>query len=306
MNLDHTLPRSTLLLVEPNKKLLDEFRAIFAQTYNVEVAEDGQQAANLIYDLDIDLILSEVSLPTISGSELCVLVKNNPLTQHIPVILLSETPSTEEEQLCLELGAIDYINKHAIAQIIHSRVYNHMRLVEQQKVLEHVSSTDGLTGLANRMQLDTTLNRNWHAAIRAGYSIGLLMIDIDHFKDYNDQFGHIKGDECLKWIASAIANTKSREEDFAARFGGEEFVLLLPFTDLSGAKRVAKQLIKNIRNLNIPAAKNANAEFVTVSVGVAAIAPKFDPLQTINPMELINRADINLFKAKRAGRNRLC
>jgi diguanylate cyclase (GGDEF)-like protein len=306
MNLNPTLPRSILLLVTSNPQILNDWQAMFAHEYIVEVAENGQQAINLIYELDIDLILSAVNVPSISGPELCLLVKKNPLTQHIPLILLASAASIEEEQRCLEIGAIDYITQHATQEIIHSRIVNHMRLVEQQKVFEYVSCTDGLTGLANRMQLDTTLNRMWHAAIRAGHSIGLLMIDIDHFKDYNDQFGHIEGDECLKLVAATIASSKGREEDFAARFGGEEFVLLLPYTDLVGAKRVARQLIKNIQNLNIPAAKNANAEQVTVSVGVAAISPKFDSLQNISPTELINQADIKLFKAKRAGRNRIC
>jgi diguanylate cyclase (GGDEF)-like protein len=306
MNLNPTLPRSILLLVASDPQILNGWQAIFGSEYIVEVAEDGQQAINLVYELDIDLILSAVNVPSISGPELCLLIKKNPLTQHIPLIFLASAASIEEEQRCLEIGAIDYITQHATQQIIHSRIVNHMRLVEQQKVFEYVSCTDGLTGLANRMQLDTTLNRMWHAAIRAGHSIGLLMIDIDHFKDYNDQFGHIEGDECLKSVAATIASSKGREEDFAARFGGEEFVLLLPYTDLVGAKRVARQLIKNIQNLNIPAAKNSNVEQVTVSVGVAAISPKFDPLQNISPIELINQADINLFKAKRAGRNRIC
>lgn len=306
MTIHHTLPRPTLLLVDSNKKKLDYFRAMFSQQYNLEVSTNGQEAVNLVYDLDIDLILSAVEVPTISGKELTVLVKNNPLTEHIQLILFTENSSTEEEQKCLDIGAIDYINQHTPKQIIKSRVQNHMSLVEQHKRLEYTSCTDGLTGLANRMQLDTSLNRIWHAAIRAGYSIGVLMIDIDHFKDYNDQYGHIMGDECLKSVAAAIARSKGREEDVAARFGGEEFVLLLPYTDLSGAQRVAKKLINNVQKLKIPAAKNANADHVTVSVGVAALTPKFDPLQSIRPIELINLADINLFKAKRAGRNRLC
>lgn len=306
MILDHTLPQSTLLLVLSDQQTLDSLNTMFGQHYVIKVAGDGQQAVNLIYELDIDLILSAEDVTTISGSELCMLVKNNPLTQHIPVIIMASKPSVEDEQICLETGAIDYIHQDATPQIIHSRIINHMRLVEQQKRLEYVSCTDGLTGLANRMQLDTTLNRIWHAAIRAGCSIGLLMIDIDHFKDYNDQYGHIKGDECLKLVASAIAASKGRDEDVAARFGGEEFILLLPYTDLAGARKVARQLLKNVQNLNIPAAKNANAPQVTVSVGVAASTPKFDPLQSISPMELINRADIKLFKAKRAGRNRIC
>tara|TARA_R110000868_G_scaffold1772_12_gene14144 strand:+ start:1063 stop:1983 length:921 start_codon:yes stop_codon:yes gene_type:complete len=306
MTVSYTLPRSTLLLVDADTQQLATLRTMFSEDYNIEEAHDGKQAANAAFDKDIDLILCAVQSPNISGPELCTLIKNNPVTSHIPIILLSNKASAEEEQMCLELGAIDYINHKTAKQILFSRVHNHMVLVEHQKMLEHVSSTDGLTGLANRMQLDTTLNRVWHAAIRAGHSIGLLMIDIDHFKFYNDEFGHIQGDECLKLVASAIAKSKCREEDFAARYGGEEFVLLLPYTTLEGATKVAKQLLKNIRKLNIPAAQRAETDRVTVSVGVAAMSPKFDPLQNISPMELINQADMQLFKAKRAGRDRLC
>ena len=306
MTTGYTLPRSTLLLVDADKQQIATLRRMFSHEYNIEVAQDGKHAANSAFDMDIDLILCAVNSPLISGSELCALVKNNPITRHIPIILLADNATADEEQMCLEAGAIDYISRATLPPILLSRVRNHMGLVEHQKMLEHVSSTDGLTGLANRMQLDTTLNRVWHAAIRAGHSIGLLMIDIDHFKFYNDEFGHIQGDECLKLVASTIAKSKYREEDFAARYGGEEFVLLLPYTTLDGAKKVAKALLKNIRQLNIPAPSRAGSDRVTVSVGVAAMSPKFDPLQNISPMELINQADMQLFKAKRAGRDRLC
>ena len=306
MTTGFTLPRSTLLLVETDTQQIASLQGMFSSEYNIEVAKEVKQAANIAFDMDIDLILCAVGSPSISGPELCRLIKNNPITQHIPVILLADQPSSAEEQMCLELGAIDYVNRDSVPAILFSRVRNHMVLVEHQKMLEHVSSTDGLTGLANRMQLDTTLNRVWHAAIRAGHSVGLLMIDIDHFKFYNDEFGHIQGDECLKLVASAIAKSQCREEDFAARYGGEEFVLLLPYTTLEGAKKVAKQLLNNVRQLNIPAAKRSGTDRVTVSVGVASMSPKFDPVQNISPMELIKQADSQLFKAKRAGRDRLC
>ena len=306
MTTGFTLPRSTLLLVEADARQIATLQSMFSSKYNVEVANDGKQAANIAFDLDIDLILCAVACATISGPELCTLLKNNPITRHVPIILLTDKASSEEEHMCLELGAIDYISRDVNPAILNLRVRNHMVLVEHQKLLEYVSSTDGLTGLANRMQLDTTLNRVWHAAIRAGHSIGLLMIDIDHFKYYNDEFGHIQGDECLKQVASAIAKSQCREEDFAARYGGEEFVLLLPYTTLQGARKVARQLLKTVRQLNIPAAKQSETDRVTVSIGVAAVSPKFDPLQNISPMELIKQADTQLFKAKRAGRDRMC
>ena len=306
MTIGYTLPRSTLLLVDADTQQIATLRTMFSREYNIEEALDGKEAADSAFDKDIDLILCAVDSPKMSGPELCTHIKNNPVTCHIPIILLAHEPSVEEELSCLKIGAIDYISRKTNKQILFSRVVNHMVLVEHQKMLEHVSSTDGLTGLANRMQLDTTLNRVWHAATRSGQSVGLLMIDIDHFKFYNDQFGHVQGDECLKLVASAIAKSQCREEDFAARYGGEEFVLLLPYTTLDGAKKVAKQLLNNIRQLNIPAAQRAGTDRVTVSVGVASMSPKFDPVQNISPMELINQADMQLFKAKRAGRDRLC
>lgn len=305
MTKSFTLPPSTLLLVDHRTNNLEALKAMFGHEYNIELAMDGKQAFTIACEKDIDLILCSVNCNIISGPELCTLIKNNPITHHIPVIVLTHQPSCEEEELCLEVGVIDYISYRVKPQILYTRVYNHMGLVEQQKVLEHVSSTDGLTGLANRLQLDTTLSRIWHTAIRTGSSIGLLMVDIDHFKLYNDEFGHIKGDECLKMVAAAIAKSKLRDEDFAARYGGEEFVLLLPFTELVGTKKVAKQLIKKIQGLNIPAASKATTKHVTVSVGVAAMSPKFDPIRNISPMKLIAQADKNLFKAKRAGRNQV-
>ncbi len=178
-----------------------------------------------------------------------------------------------------------------------------MTMVAQQKKLAQVSCTDGLTGLANRMQLDTMLNKEWYAAVRGNHSVAALIIDIDHFKLFNDEFGHLEGDNCLKIIAIIIASSKRRERDFAARYGGEEFVLLLPFTDLKGAKQVAQELIQNVQDRNIQSAKKASYPVVTISVGISAFSPTHKKNAVVNPIDLIGKADIHLFKAKQAGRN---
>ena len=153
------------------------------------------------------------------------------------------------------------------------------------------------------MQLDTMLNKEWYAAVRGNHSVAALIIDIDHFKLFNDEFGHLEGDSCLKIIATIIASSKRRERDFAARYGGEEFVLLLPFTDLKGAKKVAQELIQNVQNRNIQSAKQASHPVVTISVGIAAFSPTHKKNAVVNPIDLIGKADIHLFKAKQAGRN---
>jgi diguanylate cyclase (GGDEF)-like protein len=218
-------------------------------------------------------------------------------------MFLTEEPSLEEEEECLAMGAVDYIDKKTRPSILIYRVTNLMTMVAQQKKLAQVSCTDGLTGLANRMQLDTMLNKEWYAAVRGNHSVAALIIDIDHFKLFNDEFGHLEGDNCLKIIAIIIASSKRRERDFAARYGGEEFVLLLPFTDLKGAKQVAQELIQNVQDRNIQSAKKASYPVVTISVGISAFSPTHKKNAVVNPIDLIGKADIHLFKAKQAGRN---
>ncbi len=293
----------TLLIIDDGVVSISTLTSLFAKTFNIEIAQDGKVALQSIMLKDIDLVLSVVNTPIISGQELCTFVKNSQLTSHIPIMFLADKPSLDEEDECLAMGAVDYIDKKIRPSILVSRVTNLMAMVAQQKRLAQVSCTDGLTGLANRMQLDTMLNKEWYAAVRGNHSVAALIIDIDHFKLFNDEFGHLEGDTCLKIIASIIASSKRRERDFAARYGGEEFVLLLPFTDLNGAKQVAKELIQNVQNRSIQSARQASHPVVTISVGISAFSPTHKKNAVEDPIDLIDKADINLFKAKQAGRN---
>jgi diguanylate cyclase (GGDEF)-like protein len=296
----------TILIIDDDVVSVSTLSALFAKTFNVDFAQDGKSALQSIMLKDIDLVLSVVNTPIISGQELCTFVKNSQLTAHIPIMFLASDANYDEEEECLAMGAIDYIDKNIRPSILVSRVTNLMAMVAQQKKLAQVSCTDGLTGLANRMQLDTMLNKEWYAAVRGSHSVAALVIDIDNFKLFNDEFGHLQGDKCLKIVASIIASSKRRERDFAARYGGEEFVLLLPFTDLEGAKQVAQELIDNVVSRAIPAAKNAAQPIVTISIGISAFSPTHKGNVVANPIDLINKADIRLFEAKGAGRNQFC
>jgi diguanylate cyclase (GGDEF)-like protein len=293
----------TLLIIDQDVESISKLTSLFAKKFNVEIAQDGKAALQSIMLKDIDLVLSVVNTPIISGQELCTFVKNSQLTAHIPIMFLTDKPSLDEEEECLAIGAVDYIDKKTRPSILVSRVNNLMTMVAQQKRLAQVSCTDGLTGLANRMQLDTMLNKEWYAAVRGSHSVAALIIDIDNFKLFNDEFGHLEGDKCLKIIASIIASSRRRERDFAARYGGEEFVLLLPFTDLNGAKQVAQELINNVQNRSIQSAKLASYPVVTISVGISAFSPAHRKSTVANSIDLIKKADINLYKAKQAGRN---
>ena len=149
------------------------------------------------------------------------------------------------------------------------------------------------------------LIREWFNARRGEHTISALMIDVDYFKNFNDTFGHLQGDECLKSIARLIKTTRRRGTDFAARFGGEEFVMILPFTDNDGAVKLAEHLIQQVRQLAIQSAKR-NGSPVTISIGVSTFSPQTMEPDNDRPWQLIELADIKLYEAKQAGRNRCC
>jgi diguanylate cyclase (GGDEF)-like protein/PAS domain S-box-containing protein len=161
--------------------------------------------------------------------------------------------------------------------------------------------TDPLTGLANRRHFDAVLVAEWRRATRQGTSLALLFIDVDRFKKFNDLYGHLRGDRCLASVARAIQAFPKRPGDLVARYGGEEFVVLLPDTDLAGAKHLGEALRQAVQDLAVPHTGNGRVGVVTLSVGVAAAAPAED--DGLSPDQLARRADLALYAAKDAGRN---
>ncbi len=169
------------------------------------------------------------------------------------------------------------------------------------QMLERLSGTDGLTALANRRSFDAVLEREWQRALRNRSWISLLMIDIDFFKAYNDRYGHLMGDDCLRLIASAIAETVQRPTDLTARYGGEEFACILPDTDLDGALAVAHRIQESVEALHIPHLSSTVADYVTVSIGAATLIPT----EGQPGSELVDSADISLYQAKERGRHQV-
>lgn len=174
-------------------------------------------------------------------------------------------------------------------------------LTELNQELQRISLSDGLTGIANRRYLDLYLEREWQRAIRERFSFAVIMIDIDHFKLFNDNYGHLAGDECLKKVAAALPAIARRPADFVARYGGEEFAVILPETDASGAMMVAEKIRAAVEALQIPHARSPIHSYVTVSAGVAACIPAGQTAA----QSLLDLADQALYGAKQAGRNRV-
>ncbi|WP_233556280.1 sensor domain-containing diguanylate cyclase [Noviherbaspirillum sedimenti] len=182
---------------------------------------------------------------------------------------------------------------------ISERKQNEEKLAQLQKELEALSFKDGLTGVANRRMFDTVLETEWAHAQRNQQALSLLILDVDHFKQYNDCYGHLRGDECLQRVARILAASLQRPRDFLARFGGEEFVIVLPETDAIAAQTVAERCLDLVTSAQIPHAESATSPVLTISIGVGTIVPGQDDV----PRRFIDQVDNRLYQAKRNGRH---
>jgi len=183
---------------------------------------------------------------------------------------------------------------------ISERKRTEERLIELQHELETLSLRDALTGIGNRRHFDAQLETEWASAFRDRQPLSLIFADIDYFKQYNDHYGHLRGDECLRSVADALTRAATRPRDFVARFGGEEFVIVLPNTDLEAAQRIAERCRSMLYEVQIPHAHSSVAPCLTLSLGVGTTVPA----QRVVDPEFVARVDERLYHAKRNGRNR--
>jgi diguanylate cyclase (GGDEF)-like protein len=275
-----------------NESLRDRFRIFFATS--------GADALKLAATVLPDLILLDVIMPDMDGYEVCRQLKADPLLMDIPIIFISAMSQQQDETIGLELGAVDYITKPFSPAIVQLRVRNQLELKRQRDLLGRLAMIDGLTGLPNRRAFDEILEREWRRAARTQSSTAVLMLDLDHFKSYNDGFGHLAGDDCLRRVGKVLAASLERAADFVARFGGEEFVAILPDTDRTGAEIIAERLRQKIGQLQIPHVSPIGIPWLTISIGGATVVAESGR----DPLTLVAAADSQLYLAKQLGRNR--
>lgn len=278
-----------------------------SRCYNVHPASNGEEALRLALKEDIDLILLDILMPDADGFEVCRWLKEHPETQDIPIIFLSALNETFDKVKAFEAGGLDYITKPFQAEEVLARVKTHLTLRSLQlelecrnKELAMLANQDGLTHIANRRYFDQRLEHEWHRLAREGGYLSLMMIDIDHFKPFNDHHGHLAGDECLKQIAHVFEQAARRASDLAARYGGEEFVLLLPNTDPKGAECLAGKIQDELARLQLPHPESRTGPFVTCSIGIACRVPD----RSLTSEQFVALADDALYQAKNQGRNR--
>jgi diguanylate cyclase (GGDEF)-like protein len=250
-----------------------------------------------------DLVLVNTSLiGDIEGTDWWRNSTDSDLDSALPVIFLSDDKSTEAEIAAFEAGAADFIAKPFHPRVLQARLNMHLQARESQQQLNNIARVDALTSICNRREFDLRLMGEWSRGARTGQPLGLLMIDVDKFKQYNDYYGHLRGDECLVAVAQILNDCTQRTSDLIARYGGEEFVALLPDSDLEGALTVAEDCHEAILDAQIAHLNSDVLPCITVSIGVAAMVPIHDKSSTM----LIEQADIALYQAKQNGRNRIC
>jgi|APLak6261669570_1056073.scaffolds.fasta_scaffold00081_5 diguanylate cyclase (GGDEF)-like protein len=292
----------TILAVDDSPENLDLIKSILEPYYTVKVAVDGKLALHIAASQQPDLILLDIMLDDMDGYDICHQLKSSDKTRDIPIVFLTAKSNEADEVFGFKIGGSDYITKPFSPQIVLARVKTQIQLKTKTDLLGKLASLDGLTEIANRRAFDAAMERQWSQARRTTMPLSLLVLDIDKFKQYNDYYGHPAGDECLKQLARTLLQNTQRAEDMVARLGGEEFAVLLPHTDSTGAMLRAEQYRQAIETLKIPHIMGSPQPFISISVGVAT-------QQTRNyesSMELLQAADDALYQAKNLGRNRVC
>jgi len=295
----HMQKNATILVVDDQALNLQVMNAILSPTYNVLAATSGAKAIEICRRNLPDLILMDIIMPFQNGLDVCRELKADPAFSDIPIIFVTGLETTEEENSCWSAGGVDFIKKPINATTLKHRVHAHLQLKFQSDLLRNWAFVDGLTGAYNRRYFDDCYERKMKMAVRSGRELAVAMIDIDFFKKYNDHYGHLDGDDCLRSVATSLRNVMRRPNDIFSRYGGEEFACIMPETSREGASHMANKMLKAVRDAGI---KHEVLEIgiVTVSIGVAyTVGQKLEATH-----DLLAIADERLYSAKQEGRNR--
>lgn len=289
-----------ILIIDDSQVQAEYLNSILKNDYDITMTNSATEGFQLTQEREFSLILLDVIMPDLDGFSLLHQLQESPKTKYIPVILITSLSDIQNEEKGLIMGAVDYIAKPFSPVIVRARVQTHIKLYHYQTKFRTQAMVDDLTGVANRRSYDTVSTIKWREAIRLDLPITVAMLDIDQFKEYNDHFGRLAGDEVIATVAKTVSSQLQRATDFFARYGGEEFVAILIGNKPQQAFDFLKRIRQSVEDLHIPAGTSVSP-WITISVGGVTFVPKeADQYNTY-----IQIADTMLYDAKRFGRNRV-
>ena len=299
---DKAKSRGCILLVGEDVDMLGSVARVLSRFYIVKATRKAEDAISIAIKYNVDLILLDMSITTGEGYKILDEIKSNEQVNKLPVIVISKDSMLNDEAKALVGGAVDYLRQPISDDILTLRVELHMSLLKQMRDIEQLGLVDSLTGINNRRSYNIVFDNEWKRAARTRQHLSLLMIDIDHFKRFNDTHGHLCGDEVLKSMAKILVASVKRGSDYVFRWGGEEFAVILPNTPIEGAYHVAESIRTNIENSST--VYEGNSYKITVSIGTSSVIP--DCSTVLSDSFLFRRSvDKALYSAKEQGRNRV-
>ncbi len=291
---------ATILIVDDNPDIIRLLSSLLADKAEILFATSGQTGISIAKKRRPDLILLDVQMPEMDGFAVCRALKSDADTHDGSIIFITAGDDDASELMALEAGAVDFIAKPLRPAIVRARVETHLTLQRQSREMQKLVHRDGLTGIFNRRYFDEQLAIEVLRHRRQNLPLGLMMVDVDHFKIYNDTMGHLQGDTCLQKIAATLSASAKRPAEIVARYGGEEFAIILPGSDAQDTEKFGAWILQNIHDLALPHPHSPTSACVSISAGLVSCIP--DPHLT--PELMISRADQALYKAKSLGRNR--
>jgi diguanylate cyclase (GGDEF)-like protein len=291
--------KNVILVVDKDRQALRELWELLKPLGNVIFATSGKAGHFMACHRKPDLVITAIDLEDMSGLELCRRIRNHRESQECSVIAIAEARHHELELQALEAGAVDFITRPFHNPVMQARVRTHLALSRRQNLLQVLADRDGLTEMYNRRYFENQARTELKRHFRQQQALTLALLDIDHFKPYNDAYGHLQGDFCLRDVAHAIGGGSRRPGEFVSRYGGEEFAVVLPNTNLHNARKYGRWICEQVLSLAIPHGHSATLPFITISAGIATVVPNAHT--TLE--HLIATADSALYLAKESGRN---
>lgn len=296
-----------ILVVDDDRFIREIISAVIVDAGHTPItAGRDEEALPILAEGGIDLMLTDVEMPGLNGFELTREVRRQFPDAWFPIIFLSGQCDEKHYEEGIDAGGDDYLTKPVSPIVLKAKILAMERIANMKKALdaansrlEKLSTQDPLTKISNRRDLENNLLKEWKRSKRKATELAVIMLDIDFFKPYNDNYGHQQGDECLKAVAKLLKQCLHRSHDLLARYGGEEFVIVLPDTTAEGAAEVAAKIISELQKNHLPHAHSSVAAHVTVSMGISSTRSDAE-----TPTSLLKQADEALYKAKENGRNR--